>query len=151
MSGFNKTKKIPDSRTSFLIKTSPVPLKPYRLKLEEMSDSGKLLSFMTIMNAPDIWEEISLRFLHIQNILDLSVKLSLISEYIHTIDMYLGLYSNQKQIKATATGFFNQTVHNIRNIIGNKEAVQWNIYSAHDTTVGNMLAALNLTNVECIY
>jgi hypothetical protein len=25
------------------------------------------------------------------------------------------------------------------------------MYSAHDTTVGNMLAALNLTNVDCIY
>lgn len=25
------------------------------------------------------------------------------------------------------------------------------MYSAHDTTVGNMLAALNLTNVECVY
>lgn len=65
--------------------------------------------------------------------------------------MYMTLYSNAKQIRATATGFFNQTIHNIQNIILNKEAVQWNIYSAHDTTVGNMLAALNLTNVECIY
>ena len=25
------------------------------------------------------------------------------------------------------------------------------MYSAHDTTVGNMIAALNLTNVDCIY
>jgi hypothetical protein len=62
---------------------------------------------MTITNAPGIWEEISSRFLHIQSTPGLSVILSLISEYIHTIDMYLGLYSNQKQIKATATGFFN--------------------------------------------
>lgn len=65
--------------------------------------------------------------------------------------MYINLYSNQKQIRATATGFFNQSVRNIKKIISNKEEVQWNIYSAHDTTVGNMLAALNLTNVECIY
>ena len=65
--------------------------------------------------------------------------------------MYIGLYSNQKQIRATATGFFNQSVRNIKKIISNKEEVQWNTYSAHDTTVGNMLAALNLTNVDCIY
>ena len=29
--------------------------------------------------------------------------------------------------------------------------VQWAFYSAHDTTVGNFLARLNLTNVNCIY
>ena len=29
--------------------------------------------------------------------------------------------------------------------------VQWVIYSAHDTTVGNMLAAMNMTNVDCIF
>jgi len=65
--------------------------------------------------------------------------------------MYINLYANPKQISATSTGFFNETVNNIKKIISNKEATQWNIYSAHDTTVGNMLAALNLTNVECIY
>lgn len=27
--------------------------------------------------------------------------------YIHTLEMYINLYSNPKQIKATATGFFN--------------------------------------------
>lgn len=29
--------------------------------------------------------------------------------------------------------------------------VQWVVYSAHDTTVANMLAAMNLTNAACIY
>ena len=65
--------------------------------------------------------------------------------------MYIDLFSNPKQIKATATGFFNQTVNNMKSIIKDIRGVQWNIYSAHDTTVGNMLAALNLTNIDCIY
>lgn len=65
--------------------------------------------------------------------------------------MYINLYANPKQIRATATGFFNQTVLNMKSILSNSEAVQWNIYSAHDTTVGNMLAALNLASVDCIY
>ena len=29
--------------------------------------------------------------------------------------------------------------------------IQWVIYSAHDTTVANMLAAMNFTNVACMY
>lgn len=29
--------------------------------------------------------------------------------------------------------------------------MQWYVYSAHDTTVGNMLAGMNMTNIECIY
>lgn len=33
----------------------------------------------------------------------------------------------------------------------NLHSPQWIIYSAHDTTVSNMLAAMNMTNVECIY
>lgn len=39
----------------------------------------------------------------------------------------------------------------MKNIIANPDAPQWIIYSAHDTTIGNMLAAMNMTNVECIY
>lgn len=38
----------------------------------------------------------------------------------------------------------------MKNAIENRD-VQWVIYSAHDTTVSNMLAAMNLTNVACIY
>ena len=34
--------------------------------------------------------------------------------------MYIDLYSNSKQISATATGFFNQTVHNMKAIIKDK-------------------------------
>ena len=72
-------------------------------------------------------------------------------DYVYTVQMYISLYSDQKQIRATATGFFNETIHNIKKRIMNKDEVRWNMYSAHDTTVGNMLAALNLTNPECIY
>ncbi len=34
--------------------------------------------------------------------------------------MYINLYMNEKQIKATATGFFNETVNNIKKVISNK-------------------------------
>jgi hypothetical protein len=36
-------------------------------------------------------------------------------------------------------------------VTADQSGVQWAFYSAHDTTVGNFLARLNLTNVACIY
>lgn len=39
----------------------------------------------------------------------------------------------------------------MKKAIKHRDDVQWVVYSAHDTTVGNMLAALNMTNVACIY
>lgn len=42
-------------------------------------------------------------------------------------------------------------MNHFRRVINNQDGVQWAFYSAHDTTVGNFLAALNLTNVDCIY
>jgi hypothetical protein len=47
-------------------------------------------------------------------------------------------------------GFFEATLYNINRALTKKD-VQWVVYSAHDTTVGNMLAAMNMTNVACIY
>jgi len=67
--------------------------------------------------------------------------------FIYTLDLYINLFYTQVQRRSTATGFFNATVNNMKKIIKNIDNPQWIIYSAHDTTVGNMLAALNLTNV----
>jgi hypothetical protein len=36
-------------------------------------------------------------------------------------------------------------------VIADQSGVQMALYSAHDTTVANFMAALNLTNVDCIY
>lgn len=66
--------------------------------------------------------------------------------------MYINLFynHNQLQIRTTSSGFFEATLANIDRAI-KKRDVQWVIYSAHDTTMGNMLAAMNLTSVDCIY
>jgi hypothetical protein len=60
------------------------------------------------------------------------------------------LFYNELQIRTTSSGFFEATIANIDRAI-KKRDVQWVIYSAHDTTVGNMLAAMNMTNTACIY
>lgn len=70
--------------------------------------------------------------------------------YIYTMDLYINLFYTEMQRRTTSSGFFNQTIFNIKRAIRSKD-VQWVIYSAHDTTVGNMLAAMNMTNVECIF
>lgn len=60
------------------------------------------------------------------------------------------MFYNDQQIRTTSNAFFRKTLHNIDRAISRKD-VQWVIYSAHDTTVANMLAALNFTNAACIY
>ena len=72
--------------------------------------------------------------------------------YMYVLDMYINLYYNENplQVRTTANGFFQATLANIDNAIKNRDT-QWVIYSAHDTTVGNMLAAMNMTSVACIY
>lgn len=119
--GSARTDKIQDLKISFQTKYLITLSKPYLPKLARTSLSGNQLNIMTITNAPNTWEENSWKFLNIQSTFALLVILTLNSEYIHTIDMYLGLYSDQKQIRATATGFFNQSVRNIKKIIENKE------------------------------
>lgn len=72
--------------------------------------------------------------------------------YMYVMDLYINLYysHNPIQVRTTSSGFFEATLSNIDNAI-KKRDIQWVIYSAHDTTVGNMLAAMNMTNIDCIY
>jgi hypothetical protein len=70
---------------------------------------------------------------------------------IYNLDMYMKLYYQEQQLAVTATGFFNETYKHFKRITADQSGVQWAFYSAHDTTVGNFLARLNLTNVNCIY
>lgn len=70
--------------------------------------------------------------------------------YIYTLDLYINLFYSDIQIRTTASGFFEATLANINRVISKRD-VQWVIYSAHDTTVANMLAAMNMTNAACIY
>ena len=66
------------------------------------------------------------------------------------MDLYINLFYSEKQIRTTSSNFLKHTVHNMNRALHHRD-VQWIIYSAHDTTVANILAALNLTNVACIY
>lgn len=60
------------------------------------------------------------------------------------------MFFTDTQIRTTSSGFFSATLANINRAI-TKRDVQWVIYSAHDTTIGNILAGLNMTNAACIY
>jgi hypothetical protein len=67
------------------------------------------------------------------------------------LDMYMKLYYQEQQLTSTSTGYFNETYYHFKRITKDTSGVQWAFYSAHDTTVGNFLARMNLTNVDCIY
>lgn len=69
----------------------------------------------------------------------------------YVLDLYVNLFFTELQINATATPFLNQTIQNMRNIVRDKNRERLIIYSAHDTTVGNILAALRLTSAQCVW
>ncbi len=48
-----------------------------------------------------------------------------------------------------ATNIFKETIKNIKKAI-NETGPKLILYSAHDTTIAMMLAALNLVNIKCI-
>jgi hypothetical protein len=63
--------------------------------------------------------------------------------------MFISLFYQPIQYQTTATNLFETIVDNFKAAvsgIGPKII----LYSAHDTTVGMVLAAFNLTNVACI-
>ena len=64
--------------------------------------------------------------------------------------MYVELYSQPEQIKAVSTLYLQQTLSNLKGKVNNTYTPRIVIYSSHDTTVGMVLAALNMTNIECI-
>lgn len=64
--------------------------------------------------------------------------------------MNINLFYTKKQVRPAASGFFGATIANIKRAVAKKD-VQWVVYSAHDTTVLNMIAAMNMTNTACIY
>ena len=60
----------------------------------------------------------------------------------------IDLYYQPKQISATISSFINHTMSNWHK--SNHGGYKMVFYSAHDTTVLNLLVALNLTNIPCI-
>ena len=72
-------------------------------------------------------------------------------DFIFMFDMINKLFSQEAQLRATSTGFFNRTMHDFKRIEKNTAGVQWVLYSAHDTTIGNFISRLNMTNVDCLY
>lgn len=70
---------------------------------------------------------------------------------LYSLNTNVVFYFTDEQTRASATGFFGETVRNIKNSLNNSDAPQWVIYSAHDVTVGQMLAAMKMWNAECIY
>ena len=70
---------------------------------------------------------------------------------LYILEAVIKLYYTEHQLRATANGFFNQTVHNFKKVIADKSGVQWVFYSAHDTSVMNYLTRLGLTGAKCIY
>ena len=62
---------------------------------------------------------------------------------------YTDLASNEVQINATVTGFFNATIHNMEKVMANKHKEKLVLYSAHDLTIVMALAGLRMGSREC--
>lgn len=69
----------------------------------------------------------------------------------YVFDLYANLFLTDLQINTTVTPFLNHTVNNMRNIMKDPTREKLIIYSAHDTTVGNVLAGLRLTSANCVW
>jgi len=65
--------------------------------------------------------------------------------------VYIKYFYHEEQLSTTATGYFNETFFNFKKVINDKTGVQLALYSAHDTTVANFLARLNLTSPKCVF
>ena len=61
------------------------------------------------------------------------------------------MFYTETQLRATSTGYFNETVNQFKRVTASQDGVQWAFYSAHDTTVMNFITRLGLTSVDCIY
>ena len=61
------------------------------------------------------------------------------------------MFYTETQLRATSTGYFNETVNQFKRVTASQDGVQWAFYSAHDTTVMNFIARLGLTSVDGIY
>lgn len=70
---------------------------------------------------------------------------------IYMIDLFIKYFYTEQQLATTATGYFNETYNHFKRIQADHSGVQWAFYSAHDTTIGNFIARLNLTNARCVY
>ena len=70
---------------------------------------------------------------------------------IDAMDILIKYFYTEEQLATTATGYFNETANNFNQVVKDQTGVQWAIYSAHDTTIANYLARLNLTSPSCIF
>lgn len=70
---------------------------------------------------------------------------------INVLESYMIDYYTEKQLRTTATGFFNETVNHFKRVTKNQDGVQWSIYSAHDSNILHFLSRLGLANANCIY
>ena len=64
--------------------------------------------------------------------------------------MYINLFFTELQINTTVSGFLNSTRLNMVNAMNSAVEERLVIYSAHDTTVGNVLAGFRLVNAQCV-
>lgn len=69
----------------------------------------------------------------------------------YVFDLYANLFLTDLQINTTITPFLNHTINNMRSIMRDSTRERLIIYSAHDTTVGNVLAGLRLASAECVW
>jgi hypothetical protein len=64
--------------------------------------------------------------------------------------LYVAFLFTDTQIKAFSKTLLQNTIDNMRAAVADK-GPRVVFYSAHDSTIAILLAALNLTNVDCIY
>eukprot|EP00828_Plagiopyla_frontata_P029284 TRINITY_DN3788_c0_g1_i3.p1 TRINITY_DN3788_c0_g1~~TRINITY_DN3788_c0_g1_i3.p1 ORF type:complete len:292 (-),score=42.96 TRINITY_DN3788_c0_g1_i3:95-970(-) len=71
--------------------------------------------------------------------------------FAYQMDMYIELYGSPKQKQLVSTPFYQELIAIFKQNIEGTSTTKWHMYSAHDTTIGQFLTALNLTTYNCIY
>jgi len=64
-----------------------------------------------------------------------------------TLEGYMRLFHSEYQLGPISTPLFNETINHFKRVTKDQQEVQWAFYSAHDTTIQNILARMGLASV----
>lgn len=70
--------------------------------------------------------------------------------YIYNVNLFYSYYGNELQRRLISTPFIRELLSNFNDKINNKTEKKLIMYSGHDTTLGYLYTALNISNYECL-
>ena len=90
------------------------------------------------------------RFDNIQNP-EMSSELQNNISFVYNAFLFIDLFDTEEQIRFISTPPFKEILQQFSGKVNKRTNRKMTIYSAHDTTLGLLMTAFNLTSFECIY